>query len=656
MANTMNMKKDMKCVEHLPNTNGVKHVPDTNGVKDAPDTNGVKHVPDTNGAKDAPDTNGVKDAPDMNGVKDAPDTNGVGHIPNTNGVEHAPITNGVKHIPDTNGVEHVLNTNGVEHAPNTNGVEHPPETIDALVVGAGFAGLAMLHALRERGYSAKIFEAGHEIGGTWHWNRYPGARCDVESMQYSYSFSDELQQQWHWSERFAKQPEILRYLNHVVDKFDLRKHIQLETRVTSVIYDEDRSQWAITTNRDDHIIAKFCIMATGCLSIPKDPNIKGLDRFKGNVYSTSHWPADDVSFIDRRVAIIGTGASGVQCIPMIAKQATHLYVFQRTPNFVIPANYEPVDSEYEDDWKSNYTQRRRQSLESPAGIFFGYVNDSSIATMTDAERFEEGWKRGGFSFYTAFQGRLNDKAISEIISKLICDKIRETVKDPTVAETLLPYDHLFGTKRPCVTSQYYETFNRDNVTLVDIRDKSIDEITPTGIQIEDKHYDVDDIVLAIGFDAITGAIFNIDIHGRSGQTLRDKWTIRPRTLLGLMMAHFPNLFTITGPGSPVDLGNMIPHIEENVKWIINCIDYLKMHNIDSIEPTVNAQNAWMDHVDMVAGQILCSTGNSWYNGSSLSGKTNCVMRYAGGFNNYLKMCENAAMHDYAQFFVLKRSP
>jgi cyclohexanone monooxygenase len=518
----------------------------------------------------------------------------------------------------------------------SNGIKHLPDTIDALIVGAGFAGLFMLHELRTRGYSTKVFEAGDGIGGTWYWNRYPGARCDVESVEYSYSFSDELRQQWHWSERFGSQQEILRYLNHVADKFDLRKDIQLETRVTSIIYDEDLSQWMIETNRGDKILAKFCIMATGCLSIPKDPNIKGLDQFKGNIYSTSKWPKDDVSFIGHRVAVIGTGSSGVQCIPIIAKQAAHLYVFQRTPNFVLPSNDDPIDIEYKED-------------------LLDCNNSSSTMNITDKERYEALWKKGALSFLALFKGKLNDKAANEVLSNFIRAKIRETVKDPIVAEALLPYDHFFGVKRPCVGRQYYETFNRDNVTLVDMRNKNIDEITVTGIQIGDKHYEVDDIVLALGFDAITGAMQNIDIRGRSGKMLREKWAIKPRTLLGMMIAGFPNLFTISGAGSPVDLGNMIPLIEENVKWITKCIDYLTKHHIDSIEPTINAQNDWMDHVELTASQTLYATSNSWYNGSNIPGKPRVFMPYVGGFYNYLKMCERVTINDYKNFFLLKQS-
>ncbi|UJR19762.1 hypothetical protein I4U23_022896 [Adineta vaga] len=535
-------------------------------------------------------------------------------------------------------------------------MNHPTETFDAVIIGGGFAGIYMLYELRKRGYEAKVFEAADEIGGTWQWNRYPGARCDVESMQYSYSFSDELQQEWHWTERCAPQSEILRYLNHVVNKFDLYKDIQLETRVTNLVYNEDLSQWTIETNHNERIIAKFCIMATGCLSIPKDPRIKGLEQFEGNVYSTGKWPKTTVDFSERRVAVIGTGSSGAQCIPMVAKQASHLYVIQRTPNYVISATTKSIDNEYEKDWKSNYNQRRRYILESQGGMFLDDDNDSSIMNMTDKERFEAGWKKGGFSFYTAFKGRLNDKDISHVISDCFHDKICEIVKDQDVAQALAPYDHLFGSKRPCVSAQYYETFNRDNVTLVDIRSRTIDQITPTGIQIDDEHIEVDDIILATGFDAITGAILNIDIHGRDDKVLRDKWIVRPRTLLGMMIAGFPNLFTITGPGSPIDLSNMIPHIEENVKWIMKSIDYLKMNHLDSIEPTIDAQNFWMDHVDMVARLTTGITDNPRYNRSSIPEKPGVAIRYTGGLQNYLKMCEQVTLNDgYEKFFLLKSS-
>ncbi|CAF0991722.1 unnamed protein product [Adineta ricciae] len=538
---------------------------------------------------------------------------------------------------------------------NTNGVTRGSDAFDVVIVGSGFAGLFMLHELRKRGYSTKVYEAADEIGGTWNLNRYPGARCDIESMQYSYSFSDELQQDWHWSERFARQPEILRYLNHVADKFDLNKDIQLNARVTSMVYNENQSKWTITTDHNNRVSAKYCVMATGCLSVARDPKIAGLDQFKGNVYRTTNWPKNDVSFIGRRVAVIGTGASGVQCIPMIAKQAAHLYVIQRTPNFVIPTDTKPVDAEYEKDWKSNYNQRRSQMLQSPGGIFYDYDDDALRVNMTDRERFEIAWQRGGLSFFTAFKGRLTDNTIKQTITCLIHEKIREIVRDPVLAAALLPYDHLFGTKRPCVAGEYYDTFNLKNVTLVDIRHTTIDKITAKGILIDNKLYEIDDLVLATGFDAVIGSLLNIDIQGRSKQTLREKWSIRPRTLLGIMIADFPNLFTITGPGSPINLSNMIPHIEENVKWIIKCIDYLNTHNIDSIEAKIDGQNAWMDHVDLVASQLSYSADSFAGNDSNILIKPSSCMRYAGGLHNYLNMCEKVTANGYEKFFLLKRS-
>jgi cyclohexanone monooxygenase len=534
-------------------------------------------------------------------------------------------------------------------------MKHLPDETDVLIVGAGFAGLYMLHDLRKRGYLTKVIEAGDGIGGTWYWNRYPGARCDLESKQYSYSFSDELQQEWQWSERYATQPEILRYLNHVADRFDLRKDIQLGTRVTSVIFNEDLSRWMIETNRGDRISAKFCVMATGCLSVPKDPNIKGLDQFNGNVYRTSTWPDYEVNFTGRRVAVIGTGSSGIQSIPIIAKQAAQLYVIQRTPNFILPLNNKPVDIEYEKGWKLNYNQRRSKALETGTGVLLEYENDSSLGNMTDEERYEAGWKIGGLSLFAQFKGQLNNKETNKIVSDFIRSKVREIVKDPTVAEALMPYNHYFGVKRPCADTRYYETFNRDNVKLVDIRNKSIDEITPTGIKIEEKIYEVDDIVLAIGFDAITGALLNIDIRGRSGKTLREKWSNGARSFLGMMTADFPNLFIITGPGSPTELSNMVSHIEQNANWITKCIEYVKVNNIDSIEPTVDVQNAWMDHVKAVASQTLYVTSDSWYNGGNIPGKPKVFMPYVGGFQNYLKFCEQVASDGYEKYFSLKRS-
>ncbi|UJR18568.1 hypothetical protein I4U23_005475 [Adineta vaga] len=529
------------------------------------------------------------------------------------------------------------------------------DTIDAVIVGAGFAGLCMLHHLREHGFTAKLFETADGVGGTWHWNRYPGARCDVESMQYSYSFSDELQQNWNWSERFATQPEILRYLNHVADKFDLRKDIQLNTRVISAIFDKTTLRWEIKTDRSDWLSAKFCIMATGCLSVPKTPDIKGLETFTGNIYSTSKWPHENVSFTGRRVAVIGTGPSGIQCIPIITKEADHVYVFQRSPNYSIPLNNTPLDPEEVQQWKSNYDQLRRDILRTSGALLVDSKNCSALSVTSEErqEVYESAWKGGGMSLILPFNDLYINKEANDTVSNFICSKIRATVKNPATARLMLPYDHLFGIKRPCSDIQYYETFNRDNITLVDLRYRGISEIQPTAIRVGNKSYQVDDIVLALGFDAFTGALLNIDIRGHSGKTLREKWINGWRTYLGLMIADFPNLFTITGPGSPSDLANMVPHIEEHVKWITKCLQYLQKHNIKTIDPTIEAEDAWIKHVNDVAESTLFRTAKSWYNGTNIAGKPRVFVPYVGGFDVYMDKCEQIAINDYEGFCLTK---
>ncbi len=538
--------------------------------------------------------------------------------------------------------------------------EKAPNMIDAVIVGAGFSGLYMLHRLRQLGISARVFEAGDDLGGTWYWNRYPGARCDVESMQYSYSFCDDLQQEWHWSERYASQPEILRYLNHVADRFDLRKDIRFKTRVTAAIFDETLSCWEVHLDRGDRVLARFCIMATGSLSIPKIPDIKGLDSFKGDVYHTGQWPHEAVHFNDRRVAVIGTGSSGIQTIPVIAQQAAHVYVFQRTPNFSIPAYNVPLDVDYEQSWKSNYAERRRHAQESSriAIAAEGTIRNISALEATPEERlqeYEKRWKIGGLVFLYAF----NDLAINNEANKTAADfvgsKIRATVSDAAIAEPLVPRDHPIGTKRLCVDSHYYETYNRDNVTLISLRNENIQEITPTGIQTKNKTYDVDIIVFATGFDAMTGAVLKIDIRGRAGRTLREKWTEGPRTYLGLMTAAFPNLFIITGPGSPSVLTNMVVSIEQHVEWIAECLHHLRTHHLDSIEATVEAEDAWVEHVNDAANATLYPMANSWYVGANIPGKPRVFLPYIGGFALYRKKCEEVVSRGYEGFRLAKCS-
>ncbi|CAF2613134.1 unnamed protein product [Rotaria sp. Silwood2] len=515
----------------------------------------------------------------------------------------------------------------------------------------------MLYRLRELGISARIFEAAGGVGGTWYWNRYPGARCDIESMQYSYSFSEDLQQEWHWPERYSDQPTVLRYLNHVADRFDLRKDIQFETCVTAAVFDEIFSCWNIQTDRGNRISARFCIMATGCLSVAKIPDIKGLNTFKGNVYHTGQWPHDDVNFTDRRVAVIGTGSSGIQCIPYIAKEAAHVYVFQRTPNFSIPSHNAPLDEKDEQLWKANYQEHRRKALETFRGVeMVGLTCDKSAMSVTPVERqqaYEAQWQKGGLAFRSTFNDLLLNKEANDTAAEFVRSKIRKIVKDPTTAESLLPYGHPLGTKRLCVDTDYYETYNRDNVTLVDLRKENIEEITPIGLKTKSTMYEVDNIVFATGFDAMTGALCSIDIQGRSSRTLKEKWAEGPRTYLGIMTADFPNLFMITGPGSPSVLSNMAVSIEHHVEWVAKCLDYLQKHDFDSIEATIKAEDAWVNHVNEVANATLYPLANSWYMGANIPGKPRVFMPYVGGIVSYHQKCKDVATHDYEGFHLKK---
>ncbi|HLL51321.1 MAG TPA: NAD(P)/FAD-dependent oxidoreductase, partial [Thermomicrobiales bacterium] len=441
--------------------------------------------------------------------------------------------------------------------------------VDVVIVGAGFAGLYMLHRLRGLGLSVRVFEAGGGIGGTWYWNRYPGARCDVQSMDYSYSFSDELQQEWRWTERYAAQPEILRYVEHVADHFDLRRDIQLDTRVTMARFDEAVHRWHIETDRGDRVSARFCIMATGCLSTSRIPAFSGLESFAGTTYHTSHWPHTDVDFTSQRVGVIGTGSSAIQSIPIIARQAATLVVFQRTPNFSVPAWNAPLDPAYERQVKADYAEFRRQARESRAGFVVPVTGQSALAVSPEERQreYESRWQRGGLGFGQAYTDLLTQQEANDTAADFFRAKIHAIVRDPAVAEALVPKDYPLGTKRICVDTDYYDTFNRDNVTLVDLRSEPIEAITPRGVRTRAAEYEFDSIVFATGFDAMTGALLNIDIRGRGGITLREKWADGPRTYLGIAIAGFPNLFTITGPGSPSVLSNMMVSIEQHVDWI-----------------------------------------------------------------------------------------
>jgi len=524
--------------------------------------------------------------------------------------------------------------------------------IDAVIVGAGFAGLYMLHRLRGLGLSARVIEAGTGVGGTWYWNRYPGARCDVESLEYQYGFDDELPREWKWTERYATQPEILRYLNHFAEKFDLGRDIQFDTRVTEAIFNESTNRWAVKTDRGDRLSAKYCIMATGCLSAPRRPDFKGLDSFEGDWYHTGYWPHEGVDFTGKRVGIIGTGSSAIQSIPIIAAQAAHLTVFQRTANFSVPAHNAPIDPDYERKLTEHYTETRRMARESHAGIIARAANEQSALAVSEEERrreFESRWEQGGFAIGGAFSDLVINKAANDTAAEFVRAKIRATVKDPATAELLCPKDYPFATKRLCVDTDYFETFNRDNVSLVDVKSSPIEEITPAGLRTQDAEYAFDCLVFATGFDAMTGALLNIDIRGRAGETLKQKWAGGPRTYLGIQVAGFPNLFTITGPGSPSVLSNMIVSIEQHVDWITDCLDYLRAHELQSIEATVEAQDMWVDHVNAVAGFTLFPQADSWYIGANIPGKPRVFMPYIAGVGIYAQKCNEVAANGYEGF-------
>ena len=529
----------------------------------------------------------------------------------------------------------------------------PARTVDAVVVGAGFAGLYMLYRLRQLGMTARVFEAGDGVGGTWYWNRYPGARCDVESMQYSYSFDEQLQQEWTWTERYPAQAEILSYIQHVAERFDLMRDIQLETTVVAMQYDEAADRWHVQTDAGEHVTAHYCVMASGALSAARKPDLEGLDDFTGRWYHTGRWPHEPVDFSGQTVAVIGTGSSGIQSIPVIASQAAHTCVFQRTPNFSIPAWNEPLPAERQQEWKQNYKERREKARTTRSGILYEYSTRGALEVdETERQReFESRWARGGANFTHAFNDLFVNKKANDMAAEFVRDKIRSIVRNPEVARKLLPTDHPIGTKRICVDTDYYATFDRDNVTLVDVRESPIQRATPHGLQTRDTHYKVDAIVFATGYDAVTGALTRVDIRGRGGVGLKAKWSEGPRTYLGVMTAGFPNLFIVTGPGSPSVLTNMVVSIEQHVEWISDCIAHLRTQGSKRIEATSDAENAWVEHVNDVASHTLFPSAASWYMGANIPGKPRVFMPYVGGFGKYSEICAEVVQDGYRGFSI-----
>jgi cyclohexanone monooxygenase len=531
---------------------------------------------------------------------------------------------------------------------------------DVVIVGAGFAGLYLLYRLRQMGLSARAYEQGDNVGGTWYWNRYPGARCDAESLAYSFSFSPELEQEWEWTERYAGQAEILRYAEHVADRFELRQDIRFEATVTRALFDAAAGEWSVETNRGDRARARFCIMATGCLSVPQRPTIPGIDEFRGKLYQASLWPRRETRFDGERVGIIGTGSSGIQAIPLIAEQAEHLWVFQRTPNFSVPACNAPLDPAWVTEFKRHYREHRALHKRG-AGSGFGdleivprerapgAMTAAGLSDMEITDILERYWSHGGARFMGAIADCLLNRDTNKIVADFVRSKIRTIVRDPVTAEALCPTDHPIGTKRICVDSNYYETYNRDNVTLVNVANNAIERVTAGGVVTHDREYPLDTLVLATGFDAMTGALQRIEIRGDRGQRLSDDWAAGPRSYLGLMVAGFPNLFTITGPGSPSVLSNMLVSIEQHVDWIMDLLETMRRNGQTRVDTTIAAQDQWVEHVNQVAAQTLFGEGGSWYLGANVPGKPRVFMPYAGGVGPYRVICDGVAARGYEGF-------
>jgi len=527
--------------------------------------------------------------------------------------------------------------------------------VDVVVVGAGFAGLYMLHRLRGAGFTARVLEAGGGVGGTWYWNRYPGARCDVPSLEYSYGFDDDLEQEWEWTERYATQPEILRYLDHVADRFDLRRDIRFDTRVTSATFDEATGTWTVGTDAGERHTARFVVAATGCLSSANLPDIPGRDTFEGPTYHTGRWPHEGVDLTGKRVAVIGTGSSAVQSIPVLAEQVADLVVFQRTATYTVPAHNGPLPTGLQAEVKARYPDVRAANRLSAVG--FGATSSAGPPTAATAdvhpiERdrvLAERWDQGGLAFLGAFTDTMISAEANEVAAAFVRSKIHEIVDDPAVAERLSP-TQVIGCKRLCVDTGYYATFNRPNVRLVDISAGGIEAITPTGVRADGEDHVVDAIVYATGFDAMTGALARIDLTGIGGRTLADAWSEGPKTYLGLGVPGFPNLFLVTGPGSPSVLTNMVTSIEHHVEWIAGCLEHLRAGGHDRIEATPQATEDWVAHVNGVAGFTLFPRCNSWYLGANVPGKPRVFMPLPG-FPPYAARCAEVAARGYEGFVL-----
>ncbi|MFC9790662.1 flavin-containing monooxygenase [Rhodococcus sp. NPDC127528] len=527
--------------------------------------------------------------------------------------------------------------------------------VDVVVVGAGFAGLYALHRFRSDGLRVQVIEAADGVGGVWYWNRYPGARCDVESVDYSYSFDEALQQEWDWSEKYATQPEILRYANHVADRFDLRRDIKFGTRVTDIVLDEATLRWEVRTDAGDALSARFVVLAVGPLSNANIPDIAGLGSFEGGVYHTAHWPHEGVDFTGKRVGVIGTGSSGIQAIPCIAEQAEQLYVFQRSANYSVPAGNVPLSDEDRARQKANYAERRKLSFASGGGSPH-LANPKSALEASEQElrdAYEERWRLGGVLFSKTFPDQVVSLEANDTARVFWEEKVRAVIDDPEIAELLIPKDHAIGTKRICTDANYYQTYNRDNVNLVNLKATPIDSIDAAGVQTTGERYDLDALVLATGFDAMTGSMDKLNIVGRGGETLKEAWAAGPQTYLGLSVAGFPNLFNMTGPGSVSVLANMVLHSELHVNWVADAIAHLDAHGAKAIEARPDAVADWVKECTDRAAATLMPTANSWYVGANIPGRPRVFMPFLGGFGVYGQIIADVAAAGYKGFDIIE---
>jgi cyclohexanone monooxygenase len=526
------------------------------------------------------------------------------------------------------------------------------DNADVIVIGAGFAGMYLIRLLRDRmGLDVVVIEQAEDVGGTWFWNRYPGARCDVESMFYSYSFDDELQQEWVWTERYPSQPELLDYLNHVADRFDLRRSIHFSTTVESAVFDEQQNTWRVRTDRGFTVEAPVLVTAVGCLSAPSVPEFPGLDRYRGELLHTGMWPRSPVDFVGKRVAVIGTGSSGVQAIPEIASQAESLTVFQRTATFVVPARNRPLSDVERAVTKRSYPALREAARHSRAGVLLempiGSGNDLAPDVL-DAE-LERRWWRNGHGVTATVSDLLVSEESNQIVSEFVRRKINEIVEDPDVAKRLEPHDYAIGTKRISLGTDYYETYNLPHVSLVSIRDTPVETFTEGGLVVDGQQYEFDAVVLATGYDALTGALNRLDIRGTGGGTLREAWEHGPTTYLGIGVHGFPNFFMVTGPGSPSVFTNMVASIEQHVEWIADHLAYMRAEGFTRAEVEAAAQEAWVAHVNELADQTLLPRAASWYLGANIPGKPRVFMPYIGGAGTYRDICDDVARNGYRGF-------